>query len=123
MGRNISARIGFGYIISTDDFPIPDEEDFNTYEEYDDAYEEYDAKWRIPLIESGYFMFFDDYNYSDVYFFGIIIQETEWYTPLKINEFMNTFPFDEWQKCENVFHKFFPDLKKDPTTYLLAQDF
>ena len=121
MSRGIYAKIGFGYIIDTDDFPVPDEEDFNSYEDYDDAYEEFENNWREPLIESGYFMFFDDY--SDVYFFGIIIQETECYSPIKINEFMNTFPFDEWKKCEDAFHKFFPDLKKDPTTYLLAQDF
>ena len=112
MGRSIYAKIGYGYIITSDIFPYPEDNDENKWILY--------SEWKDKLLESDYIHIFDEY-YDNAYFFGIILQSAEIYAPLDFEALWYTRK-DEWEKCNAELLKFFPNgIEERPMMYLLTQ--
>lgn len=114
MGYDISAKVGYGYIITDDMIPYLDSDEEDEAEKWK-LYDE----WNERLHWSDYLNYFDSYV-EDCYFFGIILQDTEFYEPLD-KEGIDKWDFEEWQKCEKEFHDLFPDSTQKPNTYLFRQ--
>ena len=76
MGYDISAKVGYGYIITDDMIPYLDSDEEDEAEKWK-LYDE----WNERLHWSDYLNYFDSYV-EDCYFFGIILQDTEFYEPL-----------------------------------------
>lgn len=116
MSVEYKSVIGYGYLIGSDDLPIfylPNGDyDYDKEDEFNDTLHEHKFYHRL------------DYCYGyDSAFFGIYLKECEsaWgeaFDPDRLNDEINP---NEWAKCEEAFHQFFPNYERLPQFYLLGE--
>ena len=113
-----SAKIGFGYILQDSDYkPFPDERDYATEAEYQEAEEEH-FDYIGEVYDSEYCIALDDGE--DPTFFGIILDSTDIDNPYTVIDFSETDSMD-WYECKNEFKRFFPDSEQTPQYFLLSE--
>lgn len=108
MSVDVSAHIGYGYILTNQEYS----KYLNKLDTIDDS--------NYMTVEDNC-SYIDSYTDSDV-FCGIIIDSTSYYTPLS-TELIDSIDNQAWEKFYNLFKKEFPDIeeRENPQLYLICQ--
>lgn len=96
--KNVKSRIGYGFILTPIDFP------------------DFTEEWWDEVEDSGYLhtIGID----SDMFFFGIIINETEDFVELDLKDFDR---IRGWFDCLRAYEQLFPDADSFHSYYLIQE--